>query len=233
MNRKSFVQLAGGVYKSRVRYEHWASADKEANFWDFFDHCLEAQRSIYGGIDVKTLLTTDKESIEHIVPRTWLHSQLIKQRKSIRYGATVNPFNFAPSHRRLNSARSSFPFDFDGDPVTKRSRVHVEGGEMWETGLDYQKEWVVPLHSRGFAARSMIYMGLVYQLKFIEREDIPSLITWLFDDPPTYEEMRYNDWIDTRLGIRNPLLDRSYVCASFHWFKNHDLLNSLVLSQID
>jgi hypothetical protein len=77
-----------------------------------------------------------KASIEDIVPRQIIHEELAREDRHLRYGATTDPFNFAASHKRLNSARSSYPFDFEDDPVTKRVRLNVKGVGDWETGLD-------------------------------------------------------------------------------------------------
>ena len=228
MTRDDFLELAGGVFQSSIKYDHWSSADKDEFFWSFFDVSIGPQFSFYSGLQVGQLVNSSSATIEHIVPRQWLNDKLRGRDKRVRYGATVNPFNFAPSHKKLNSARSAYPFDFDDDPVEKKIRLNIPGVKDWETGLDRDGQWVLPLHSRGSAARAIIYMGLTYQLKLVDSYEVPSLLQWLRQDVASFEEIRFNHWVKRRLGICNPLLDRETLCQSFKWLDESALLETIV-----
>lgn len=228
MKRAEFVALAGGKFRSSIKYDHWSNADKHENFWSFFDDSIGPQYSFYSGLQVGQLLNGRSATIEHIVPRQWLNDELRSGDKDARYGATVNPFNFAPSHKKLNSARSAYPFDFDDDPIERKIRLNIPGTRVWETGLDRESQWVLPLHSRGSAARALIYMGLVYELKLIDKKECAVLLQWLRQDVASYEEIRFNHWVKKRLGICNPFLDRSTLCQSFQWLESEELLSAIV-----
>lgn len=208
--RQAFIDLCGGVFQSDQHFDQWSSSDKWDNFWSFFfDHDYGWVPSVYGEIPVDKLFQEQRHSIEHIIPRNFLDPHLLSKRvpRNVRYGASINPFNFAPAERTLNAKRSSFPFDLDGDKIIKAFHVRQENGETYATGLDKDEEWVVPPCSRGDVARAILYMVMVYEIDELYNERLDKLIHWAKIDAPSAWEIAYNDWVYQRLNIRNPLID--------------------------
>ena len=220
MTRDEFVELSGGVFKSEEYYSDWGGRDKKENFWDFFkgkvtfgSRKLEYDKeilSIYGGIPVEALIERRLHSIEHIVPKDFLRKYLREQNYTIRRGATVNPFNFAAAHRALNKARGSFPFDFEGDKLVASYKINIQPSYT-DYGLDNELEWVIPTKTKGDVARAILYMCLTYNVKGMFGRYINELVKWAKFDPPTFWEIKYNQWVYHRFGIRNPFIEYANV----------------------
>ncbi|MEZ5479054.1 MAG: endonuclease [Thiolinea sp.] len=209
-SRQDFVDLAGGIYQSHKHFRQWSSEDKWDNFWTFFfDQDYGWVRSVYGRVPVDELYQKKRHSIEHIIPQGFLDEYLLQQRmpRHVRYGATVNPFNLAPSERNLNAKRSHFPFDMDGDQVVRPEYLKLQPGQHSQTGLDADDEWVIPSSNRGDIARSILYMLMVYQIDELYNRHIDTLVHWAKLDSPSRWEIAYNHWVYNRLGIRNPFID--------------------------
>lgn len=215
MNKTQFKKIAGGVYKSKKSYEHWDGVEKKENFWDFFkgrirtkDGFVEYDKeivSIYGGVPVETLIERQVHSIEHIIPKEFLRKYLKRRYYTIRRGATVNPFNFAPSHRLLNTARSNFPYDLEEDRVVANYKINLEPNYT-DYGLDYELEWVIPTKTKGDVARAILYMCLIYDIDDLYQNHINDLVRWAKFDKPTFWEIKYNQWVHRFKGISNPFI---------------------------
>lgn len=210
VNRQTFIDMAGGVYQASRGYHSWSRSDKWKNFWSFyFDTQHGWVKSIYGKIPVSDLYQRKNHTIEHVVPRSFLEKYLRRKRvpKHVRYGATVNPFNFVPAERDLNSGRSNFQFDFEGDEVVRPFRIHLNPDAYASIGLDAENEWVIPTRTRGDIARAILYMVLVYDIKELYHSHIDTLVHWSKIDQPSSPELAYNRWIHAKHGIRNPFID--------------------------
>jgi hypothetical protein len=212
MDRAGFIELAGGVYRADRGYEHWTGADRFGNFWRFFfDEHKGWVKSVYGNVRVDKLYRKRRHSIEHIVPRDFLVVYLSEEGAPTRVirGATANPLNFAAAERSVNEARSSHPFDLDGDDVKYPCRIPFNP-KMWRrTGLDHEGEWVVPVRSHGDVARAILYMVLVYDIRELYNRHVEVLVRWCIEDPPTDWEIEYNRWVQRHLGINNPLIGKA------------------------
>jgi endonuclease/exonuclease/phosphatase family metal-dependent hydrolase len=210
LTRQDFVDLAGDVYQSRKHFRQWSSEDKWKNFWAFFfDNDHGWVTSIYGRTPVDELYQKKHHSIEHIIPQDFLSRYMTRQRapRHVRYGASVNPFNFAPSERGLNAKRSNFPFDMDGDNVVRPQYMKLQPERFISTGLDADDEWVIPSQNRGDIARSLLYMLLIYEIDELYNRHVDTLVHWAKIDSPSAWEVAYNDWVYKRLRIRNPFID--------------------------
>ncbi len=208
--RQDFIDLAGGVYQSSKHFRQWSSADKWDNFWSFFfDSAYGWVPSIYGTVPVDELYQKQRHSIEHIIPLDFLDRYLAYQHqpRHVRNGASVNPFNFAPSERGLNAKRSNFAFDFDGDKIVRPFNIDLQPEAFERTGFDKDNEWVIPSRNRGDVARALLYMLLVYGIDELYESHIGTLVHWAKIDMPSAWEIAYNNWVHGRLGIRNPLID--------------------------
>ena len=215
MNKEQFIKIAGGVYKSKKDYEYWDGSDKKTNFWDFFNGQIITKEgtieydkeilSFYGGIPVETLIERDIHSIEHIIPKDFLNKYLKKRYYTIRRGATINPFNFAPCHRTLNTVRSTFPYDFEGDKVTTQHKTSLTT-EFTDYGFDDDAEWVVPAKTKGDVARAILYMCLIYDITGLYSNHVDELVSWAKSDLPTFWEIKYNQWVHMYKGINNPFI---------------------------
>jgi len=210
LSREAFVALAGGVFESSRQWSNWDGDDKYENFWAFyFDTDHGWVKSVYGDIPVSELHQRQRYSVEHIIPKSFLSRYLRSRGRPdhVRYGATVNPLNFAAAERGINSSRSNFPFDMDGDRVERPFRIDLNPAAYGTTGLDAELEWVIPPISRGDIARSILYMVLTYGIDELYNRHVDTLVHWAKVDPATAWELAFNAWVHGRLGVRNPFID--------------------------
>lgn len=229
-SREEFVTHAGGVYESRVSWRKWGGRDKYQNYWAFyFDADYGWVKSVYGRVPVSELYQRQRYSIEHIIPRSFLRQYLNSKKvpNAVRYGASVNPLNFAASERGLNSSRSSFPFDMDGDEVLRPFRIDLNPDAYGTTGLDADNEWVIPSISRGDIARSILYMVMTYGIDELYNRHLETLVHWAKVDPATPWELAFNAWVHGRFGIRNPLIDEPTVANQY--LDDVELLRSVLV----
>ncbi|MGB1311934.1 MAG: endonuclease, partial [Leucothrix sp.] len=227
--RLKFIELAGGVYQSRLSYRQFKSNDKWAHFWSFFfDTNHGWVKSVYGSIPVDTLVQKKRHTIEHIVPRSFLQEYMISKRipRNVRFGADTNPLNWVPADRTLNSQRSSFQFDFNDDKVIRPREIYLNPDAYSSTGIDGDEEWVVPTRSRGDIARAILYMLLVYEIDELYIDHIKTLSHWAKTDQPADWEKAYNEWVYEQHGIRNPLI--SHTEQSLEWLESGQLLEGLL-----
>lgn len=230
--RQDFIDLAGGIYQSSKHFRQWSSQDKWDNFWSFFfDSAYGWVPSIYGSVPVNELYQKQRHSIEHIIPLDFLDRYLAykHQPRHVRNGATVNPFNFAPSERGLNAKRSNFAFDFDGDKVVRPYNMDLHPEAFERTGFDKDNEWVIPSRNRGDIARALLYMLLVYGIDELYERHIDTLVHWAKIDMPSAWELAYNNWVHGRLGIRNPLIDTPE--KSLPLLNNRELMHAMVIKE--
>lgn len=228
--RQDFIDLAGGIYQSSKHYEQWTSQDKWDNFWSFFfDKAYGWIPTIYGSVPVSELYQKQRHSIEHIVPLDFLDRYLTlkQQPRQIRYGASTNPLNFAPSERGLNAKRSNFAFDFEGDRIVRPFNLDLNPELFERTGFDADNEWVIPSRNRGDVARAILYMLLVYGIDELYQRHIDTLVHWAKVDSPSAWELAYNQWVYDRLGIRNPLIDTPDKCLPL--LNNRQLMHAMLL----
>ena len=206
MQKEIFQQLAGGIFHSSEHWKHLSSEQKQQRFWAFHTKLDRNTFSLYAGVSVKTLLRQKQYSIEHIIPRSYLEDHLINEPHTLRFGATVNPFNLAASHKRINARRGSAQFDFDDDAINKIYCTPFRSIHDNQIGFDKQGEWIVPYRSRGDIARSVLYMHLMYPLPPIPKDDLEALIAWGKMDMPSKWERQYSVWIDKEMGLNNPFI---------------------------
>ncbi|MEB4590341.1 endonuclease [Candidatus Thiothrix sp. Deng01] len=226
--RQDFVEYAGGVFQSAKHFRQWGSEDKWKNFWSFFfDTEYGWVTSIYGSAPVSELYQKQRHSIEHVIPRDFLDRYLAHKGapRNIRNGATVNPFNFAPSERGLNAKRSNFNFDLENDRIVRPFHLELHPESFSGTGFDADHEWVIPSRNRGDIARAILYMLLVYEIDELYNRHINTLAHWAKLDSPSPWEIAYNNWVFTRQGIRNPFIDSPENALLL--LDNHDLLSSI------
>lgn len=206
MDRKEFLSKSGGMFTGYTLGSYAAESALIRYYWEFFSQprFRKSVKAVYTDVVVDVLLREKKYSIEHVIPKSFLYERLKRKghsRNLIR-GALMNPFNFAPSHRRVNSLRSSIPFDLDGDR-TQISFKNPQNQRPSEFGLDHENEWVVPVRSRGMIARSVLYMSRLYALS------VPGLDIyekWSTMHPPQTWEIDFNQWMLRRYQISNPYL---------------------------
>ena len=228
MTRQDFVDLAGGVYQSRKHFRQWSSEDKWKNYWAFFfDNDHGWVTSVYGRTPVDELYQKKHHSIEHVIPQDFLSRYMSRKRtpRHVRYGASVNPFNLAPSERGLNAKRSNFPFDMDGDKVVRPKHIKLQPENFLSTGLDEDDEWVIPSQNRGDIARSLLYMLLTYEIDELYNRHVDTLVHWAKIDSPSAWEVSYNTWVQKRWGIRNPFIDSAENALVL--LDNMDLMRSI------
>lgn len=211
LKRERFLELAGGVFESLVSYNGLSKADKFHYFWGFY--VQKDLTSIYGKVPVETLIDSGVATIEHILPKSALSKLLRREAREVRNGSQVNPFNFAPAHKQLNSFRSSFPFDVDEDRVVKKARIGKPNQHFQDLGLDAEHEWVLPADVRGTIARSLMYMSLCYDLRIWSLNEVRAFRLWMLEQPPQSWERDYDQWVDDRWQIRNPFNDRCDIPA--------------------
>lgn len=203
--RAAFVAAAGGPLESARSYRRWSARDKYEGFWRFYDERRPGALSVYAGIAVEALRRESVYSIEHLIPRAFLEQALAHRAPPLRRGATVNPYNFAPCHRRLNHKRGHWPFDLDDDAIVRRPGLPRSGLED-VFGFDADQEWVVPPRSRGDVARGILAVALTYAIGGFGAEALSVYRRWAREDPPTAIERDFDAWVEETRQIRNPLL---------------------------
>ncbi len=62
--------------------------------------------------------------------------------------------------------------------------------------------------SKGDIARAIMYMCIVYKLKYLTIAEIMVLRQWSLSDPPNPVETEYNKWVQERDGISNPFISK-------------------------
>jgi len=180
------------------------------------------------GVTIRELLDNNIRSIEHVVPKGTYEDNLdswLGVSKS--NGASINPLNFLPSHRTINSKRNQIVFDFDGDTVVSEALAEVDRMSRRFTGVDAQGQWVMPLMSRGDIARCVMYMELMYELKYVNEAEMRKLQEWMKEDAPSAYETAFGLWIRQTqpfgMNIQNPFVSNPEL-ATDELFKK--LLNS-------
>ena len=230
ITREQFIQLAGGVFHSSKKYKHWRGADKWHHFWSFFfDTNRGYVKSVYGAVPVDELYQKRKHSIEHIVPKSFLDEYLRRNNspRYLRYGASVNPFNFIPADRELNASRSSFPFDFSPTAIQRPDTLNITPEAYISNNANAQREWVIPSRSRGDIARAMLYMLLIYGINELYPQHIDTMIHWAKMDAPSDWELAYNRWVKSRLHINNPFISNRENALAL--LSNRKLLDTLAV----
>lgn len=230
ITRQDFVEYAGGIYQSPKHFKHWSSEDKWDNFWSFFfDTSYGWVTAVYGTVPVNELFQKQRHSIEHIIPRDFLDRYLSHKGmpRNVRYGATVNPFNFAPAERSLNAKRGNFPFDMDGDQIVRPLQLDLYPEKFSGSGFDADHEWVIPSSNRGDIARAILYMLLVYEIDELYNQHVDTLVHWAKLDSPSAWEIAYNNWVYARMGIRNPFIDTPE--NALQLLSKHDLMHTIEL----
>ncbi len=210
MNRKYFIKLAGGIPQVPQKNNYVAQKIQQKYFWRFFSQSKwrKSVKAIYSDQTVDTLLRKGTYSIEHILPKSHLRYYLkaIHQPSGLVHSAIYNPFNYAPSHRRVNASRSSLPFDLDNEDIftfiqTKKTVNSV-------VGVDQEGEWVVPERSRGTVARAVLYMSILYGIDQINRHPVDEYLTWALECQPELWEIEFNRWMRKKYKISNPYIEK-------------------------
>ncbi len=232
MNRQAFINLAGGVYENTRYYTQWSGKQKAKNFWNFFDSETDDYiHGVYAGVTVDELRRKKKYSIEHIIPKSFLKKYLENKKiaENVIKGSTTNPLNFAAAHRDINSARRNWPFDVEDDKIIRSYTVNMQSIYS-DFGFDAEKEWVIPMRTQGDLARSILYMCLVYGISELYGEHLNVYTNWAKLDPPNIWEIKYNDWVEQNLGIRNPFIaDYNNPAEAFKLLNDSELLTSILL----
>lgn len=206
MNRHGFISLAGGIPNIPQRKNYRANRMQQKYFWEFFAQTKwrKSVKAIYSDFSADTLLRTKTYSIEYIIPRSHLCEQLLNlgSSKSIIHSASVNPFIYAISHRKINACRSSIAYDLDGDHIQRL----IKSSNIHPLGLDEQGQWVVTERSRGVVARAVIYMSLLYGFNRIGEYPVIKYFSWASHYKTSLWELEYNRWIRRKYNISICLL---------------------------
>ena len=207
MDEQGFRAKAGGVFTSHLPWGKWTSKQKKRYFWAFHAARRDEGRSIYAGLDIELLMGSGHYSIEHVVPRQLLEYALKGAPRKVRYGASVNPFNFAACHTRMNQARGHADFDMEGDPLEEIVRLRIGNGLGEPVGKDAEGEWIPPRRSRGDIARACLYMSLLYGIRLYSVEDLRRLAEWARHDQPSQQEKQFSAWFRQSFGFGNPFVE--------------------------
>lgn len=234
MDREAFIDIAGGIYENESYYTQWSGRQKAENFWNFFDETSDEYiHSVYAGVTVDLLRRKRMYSIEHIIPKSFLKKYLAKKQadEKVIKGSTTNPLNFAAAHRDINSARWNWPFDIEDDRIVRSYTINMKGIYS-DYGLDNEKEWVIPIRSQGDLARSILYMCLVYDISELYGEHLNIYRNWARLDPPNIWELKYNEWVKEKFGIKNPLVaDYENPALAFELLNDEQLMSSIRLNR--
>ena len=132
---------------------------------------------------------------EHVVPQSWFG-----KKKSPR----GDLHHLYAAQKECNSLRGNAEFN---DQVGQGEQMQLCGV------LDQGHNQFNPKAGHGEAARSVLYFLLCYPGQIGDRkgeytaEDIPMLLKWSNENPPTEYEKHRNQYIEKLQGNRNPLVD--------------------------
>ena len=229
MDRKQFIVLAGGVPKIPPPRNYLARKNQHKYFWRFFaqSRWRKSVKAIYSELSVDTLLRKHIYSIEHIVPKSYLRARLLQARQPgiLIHSAVYNPFNYAPSHRKVNACRSSLPYDMEDDPLYRNINVKKTGD--YPVGTDHEGEWVVPERSRGCVARAVLYISILYGIDRIGKNPVQKFVPWAKTYPPAPWEIAFNRWILKKYSINNPFIENRTGVYPQHLYHDDELIESL------
>ncbi|WP_315983684.1 endonuclease [Aliamphritea spongicola] len=221
------------VFSKIISTTHNGAVIKSRVLLGFFDDDTDDYiHAVYAGVNIDTLQRKKKYSIEHIIPKSFLKSYLSNNNNNeeIIKGSTTNPLNFAACHRNINSARRNWPFDVEDDRIVRSYTINMEGIYS-DFGFDDENEWVVPIRSQGDIARSILYMCLIYDINELYGEHLNIYRRWAKVDPPNIWELKYNEWVHQKLGIRNPFVaDYNNPVQAFQLLDDNELMDSILLS---
>ncbi len=145
-------------------------------------------------------------NVEHVFPMSWVGWALKCGRRqecresSPRFNLIeADLHNLWPARVDVNKARGSFPFAIIDGEARPFAKCDFE--------IDERKRIVEPRpEARGEIARTMLYMHDEYGLEI--RARLGALLKkWNRDDPPSPEERRRNDLIESIQGNRNRFID--------------------------
>jgi len=175
---------------------------------------------VYTGIKKTAKNTTFLNPInaEHTIPQSWFNK---------RHPMKSDIHHLFPTHKDVNSARGSLPFDEIDDDLT--DNWYVKGGsgivkslDIPSTNIDSYSERIVnksfePREDhKGNLARAVYYFYTMYpneagDISKIADKDI--LFQWHINDPVDVAERTRNDRIEERQGNRNPYIDHPNLVA--------------------
>lgn len=229
MDRNQFIVLAGGMPKIPAPRNYLARKHQHEYFWKFFAQTKwrKSVKAIYSEMSVDTLLRRRIYSIEHIVPKSYLRSRLEQSGRPgiVIHSAIYNPYNYAPSHRKVNASRSSLPYDMDDDVLFKNVKVKKAGS--LPVGTDFEGEWLVPRRSRGCVARAILYVAILYGIDHIGKDSVEKFIPWASANPPADWEIAFNRWILKKYSINNPLIEKRGGISPLSLLQDNELIRSL------
>lgn len=229
MDRNQFIVLAGGMPKVPQPRNYLARKHQHEYFWKFFaqSRWRKSVKAVYSEMSVDSLLRKRIYSIEHIVPKSYLRSSLVSANQPgiVIHSAVYNPFNYAPSHRKVNASRSSLPYDMEDDVLFKNIRVKKTDNRS--IGTDFEGEWIVPKRSRGCVARAILYVALVYGIDRIGKDMVEKFIPWASANPPAGWEVAFNRWILKKYSINNPFIEKRGGICPQSLYRDSELIQSL------
>lgn len=126
-------------------------------------------------------LKGDVYSIEHIFPRSHLHTKHIN-----------DMHNVIKTMNSLNVNRSNYEFVDDLENTEDKNWIKLD----FDNYVNHKKKQFIPNNaSRGFISRAILYMCKEYDYnpgKIIQKD---ILARWFYDYPPTKEEKYHNEMV--------------------------------------
>lgn len=193
---------AKSIYSSQMKDPESLIIEDNETLREKYDEFRRRSRKIQvNGFDsIKELKVFEdhfKMNTEHIVPQSWFEGAEPMK------GDLHHLFVCEPD---CNISRSNFPFaDFDFyNPESDDEPIQNNCGVI--TGFEFEPE-----HGKGASARAMLYFFLRYPKRvkgeFKKKVDIPLLVRWNEEFPPTLYEKHRNQAIYYIQGNRNPFVD--------------------------
>lgn len=175
---------------------------------------------VYSGFKQQSRNATflDPMNTEHTIPQSWFDRRS-PMRSDIHH--------LFPTHKDINAARGSLPFDELDDNLTDkwfgednngiRVFTSVPANEIDSySELDINKAFEPREDHKGNLARAVYYYFTMYpdtagEISRISEKDI--LFQWHLNDPVDIDEQKRNDRIEERQGNRNPYIDHPELVA--------------------
>ena len=156
---------------------------------------------VYGNDgSLQSQLTLDKIDCEHVVPQTWFRKDFVPK---------GDLHHLYASFKNTNRTRGNAKYaEFTAQGGSKQGFERSPGGVT-----DSAKNIFAPYAGKGEVARASLYFLLRYPGEVASSNgdfpdfDLPLLLKWHQEEPPTDHERHRNLEIQQRQGNRNPCID--------------------------
>lgn len=205
--RRRWREAVGDIGVEFRAWSSWSSSDKMEFVHKLAQNAqlpLEEFVSVYDQVDIDELLSTNRYSVEHVLPRSKCPE------------AQGNVLNMTFATRSANSSRSNLPLVLwpDRGIATNKSKIRT---------FDGIRHFVPPVEQRARLARKWLCVRATHSCQVpsaMQQKMLPEIIALAKHDPPSSLEFRVATALKAATGLSNPLIldanpERWYGCPAW------------------